>query len=203
MDAKKNHHKEGTGLGLSISKQLVEMMNGSVGVKSEYGKGSEFYFTVHQKVVDASRAARLPEGLRAAVAGNMKSSLANEILRGLSKEYQLTYVSDEEQPEENNLPLFYFTDRYEELSEEEKRKLDESGAILCIMQNPMEEQEIPEGMFFMNKPLYSSNFCNLLLAYIEKQAQQPKQEYQSMPAAAADASILIVDDKENIRWACR
>ncbi len=196
VDAKKNHHKEGTGLGLSISKQLVEMMNGSVGVKSEYGKGSEFYFTVHQKVVDASRAARLPEGLRAAVAGNMKSSLANEILRGLSKEYQLTYVSDEAQPEENNLPLFYFTDCYEELAAEEKRKLEESGVILCIMQNPMEEQEIPEGMFFMNKPLYSSNFCNLLLTYIEKQAQQPKQEYQSMPAAAADASILIVDDNE-------
>ncbi len=196
VDAKKNHHKEGTGLGLSISKQLVEMMNGSVGVKSEYGKGSEFYFTVHQKVVDASRAARLPEGLRAAVAGNMKSSLANEILRELSKEYRLAYVSDEVQPEENNLPLFYFTDCYEELAEEEKSKLDESGAILCIMQNPMEEQEIPEGMFFMNKPLYSSNFCNLLLTYIEKQAQQPKQECQSMPAAAADASILIVDDNE-------
>ncbi|MCR5702811.1 MAG: response regulator [Lachnospiraceae bacterium] len=54
VDSKRNRSVEGTGLGLAISQRLCKAMGGSIGVKSEYGKGSDFYFNIPQKVVDSS-----------------------------------------------------------------------------------------------------------------------------------------------------
>ncbi len=41
-----NKYSEGAGLGLSIAKAYVEMLHGKIGINSEPGKGSTFYFTL-------------------------------------------------------------------------------------------------------------------------------------------------------------
>jgi len=46
IDVLPQEKREGTGLGLAITKQLVDMSGGKIWVESEYGKGSQFTFTV-------------------------------------------------------------------------------------------------------------------------------------------------------------
>jgi len=42
----------GTGLGTTIAKQLVELMSGEIGVTSQYGQGSTFWFTLPFRVTE-------------------------------------------------------------------------------------------------------------------------------------------------------
>jgi len=51
VDAKANRSIEGTGLGLAITKKMIDLMDGSIDVKSEYGKGSVFSARLKQKFV--------------------------------------------------------------------------------------------------------------------------------------------------------
>jgi signal transduction histidine kinase len=46
LDTQPGERKQGTGLGLALTKQLVELLGGKIGVESEYGKGSQFSFTI-------------------------------------------------------------------------------------------------------------------------------------------------------------
>ena len=54
IDEHENRTIEGTGLGLSIVVGLFDMMQGTITVESEYGKGSVFHIEIPQVIVDST-----------------------------------------------------------------------------------------------------------------------------------------------------
>ncbi|MBE5881458.1 MAG: response regulator [Lachnospiraceae bacterium] len=79
IEERRNRNIEGTGLGISITKELLELMNSSLNVRSEYGVGSTFSFTLKQGIRDRKPVGKFRE----------KYAYSNE----KSKKYRTTFVA--------------------------------------------------------------------------------------------------------------
>ena len=197
VDSKKNRGKEGTGLGLSISKQLVEMMGGSIDVRSTYGEGSEFYFNIIQKVIDAEPAAEIHDEetqKRLKVSGYFSKKYLWDALSDLCSKYDVTCVPYEEWSMTREQLDCFFMDMpsYDKLAADMDNYSGQMGEI-CSLINPLLEECNAAGVTAINKPLYSMNFCRIINH--ESLYVGPVSE-DFMNFTAPEASILVVDDNE-------
>ncbi len=69
LDEARNSGIQGTGLGLDISRQFAQLLGGELRCESVYGEGSEFFFTVSQKIVDPTAIGVFREQTESAMRG--------------------------------------------------------------------------------------------------------------------------------------
>lgn len=195
VDTKRNRYKEGTGLGLAISKQLVELMGGTIGVTSEYGKGSIFTFTLVQQVRSESLAADVkPETAQnTIICGVFRNPLLQAQYEHLVEVYGLCSISVENICDKEGVQVsLFFTDDVQVLTNDVVLYLEKAQTKLCVLQNPMKQDYSGMPATLVNKPLYSLNFCQT----INGETVTVQTEQELMCFVAPEAKLLIVDDHE-------
>ena len=197
VDSKRNRGKEGTGLGLSISKQLVELMGGSIGVRSTYGEGSEFYFNIMQKVIDARPAAEIHNEdtqRQLKVCGFFDKKYLWDELCNLTGKYDVSCLPYEEWRKTHEQLDCFFTDTasYDKLAGDLDNYSTQMGEIY-VLRNPLLEECNAAGVTAIDKPLYTFNFSRLI-NHESLYVGTVTEDYMNF--TAPDVSILVVDDNE-------
>ena len=213
VDVVKNKGKEGTGLGLSISSHFVKMMGGQLEVKSEYGKGSEFFFTIYQKNVSEDMVCELQEeeNLMNFIAPNarillvddneMNRKVAVDLLEPLrlqidtatngkkalsmiqEKEYDLVFM-DHMMPIMDGVEA---TRRLREMDGEYFQKLP----VIALTANAMKEAEklfLEAGMNgFVPKPIQMKQICRVIREWLR----------QDLIENSVGKEMPVIDNTEN------
>jgi len=194
VDQEKNRNKEGTGLGLAISKQLAEMMGGSIGVSSEYGKGSCFYFHIPQEVRSENKAASIKTDKieNTVVTGKFMNPYIREQYEYLVKKYGVKSVPFEAVFAKEVKANIVLTDDVDMLTIDMCNQMSACDTMLCVLHNPMQQNLSDKQAIMVHKPLYSLNFCQVVSG--EKIISE--EEKDVLRFIAPDAKILVVDDHE-------
>ncbi|MCM1466669.1 MAG: ATP-binding protein [Alistipes sp.] len=207
VNSKRNREEGGVGLGLAITQALIRSMGGFITVKSTPGSGSEFLFTIPQKVLDETPivSIRNKNHLFAAIYINMDKynySVVREgyedSLRHVAEQLGIKFRFCKKLPElkkymerENYTHIFISWDEYREDREYFDRIAKETNVILILEYGA--DMHIGSNMLRIYKP-----FTVLSIAAVfngQKVVQRDEQHADLRHRfIAPKAKVLVVDD---------
>ncbi len=196
VDSKRNRAVEGTGLGLAISKSLTEAMGGSVGVKSTYGQGSDFYFSIPQKVLDPAHDIVVKNAAgKCAYVVNERTEMTDKFIAEMNKlnveGRRLASIDDYVASGKTDY-IFFEPDIYDDkMRSFLNEHRDVKGVILVNFDSDYEPEQ--ENLTIMRRPQTTLAML-AVLNDVEIRELVDENEYYKVDYTTPDAKVLIVDD---------
>ncbi|MGN0679222.1 MAG: PocR ligand-binding domain-containing protein, partial [Oscillospiraceae bacterium] len=195
VDSKRNRNIEGTGLGLAISKQLLSMMDGTISVQSEYGKGTTFTFTIPQKIVDSAWSIPKFDEPKVAVMLVENEYVENQLCKDLSR-IGVSYTDADSVESIFKMKHDYIIVEEKFITDRLCELLRENPDSICIAVTKYTYRntinDIPN-MKVLRKPVYSLGLYNAM-GISEFEMTEDSSEADAFSFTAPDARVLIVDD---------
>lgn len=200
IDAKRSRAVEGTGLGLVISKEIISLMGGSLQFESTFGEGSNFYFTVPQKVLDESPCAIVKDKEKVYLGIYTENESTRDAVIQTADQLELVYkeITDKDSilrtVHEEGINHLFLDCTLGSSFTEFLKLLPKNTAVLIsedVCQGHFEDPNV----YVVKKPIYSMAFASVLNHKEPERAVYEKEIHRNRTRfRAPDAAVLIVDD---------
>lgn len=202
VDAEKNYTVEGTGLGLPLTKKLIKLMNGTIQVKSTYGKGTEFKVVIPQKVVEQTPIVSFDktedihilyfnkEALPEFVENSFSESFQTVLERLQAYSYSCKSIDDFRAQITNGDYSHLIIGKEEYWNN--KDYFDEISKQYClaVLQDRTSPVAVADTVLNIYKPFYTRNFIDFIKKPMRYKGQNETEDFM----AFSEAKILVVDD---------
>lgn len=200
IDSKRNRAVQGTGLGLAISKELVALMGGKLDFTSTYGKGTEFTFTIPQRIADSTPCAVVKDREQICFGIYAENIYVREALSNMLKQLGIRHV-ELERKENLAEKVNYFGINHLFVDCNQGSDIPKLIADIpvktevIVYEDAYVKTHVSANIHMMKKPVYSIALASVLnhqdrgITLYEKEIKAIRRRFR-----APEAKILVVDD---------